>query len=245
MTTTRRSRPYLLGLAGLLLGGLLVAEGAGVTRLLEGARDSARGECTLAVEVSDSEARVRIAGQGRVWQGTGSQEVRLPPGHYEVRILEAGRVWQEKEVDLGRHERVVLACKMAAPRSDWVAGRPFVLLARGGRQEVGFDTLREAVDEADPGDAIEVRGNGPFVGPPLTLDKPLAIRAAPGSRPVLKMSPGVAGTCLRSTAPLVLEGLDLDGWKPAEEKKHRDLVSSGQALLLANCRFRVRGRATG
>jgi hypothetical protein len=243
MTTGARSRrrwPYLLLLVALLLAALLVAEAAGLTRLVEAAQDYRRGHGTLVVEAEDAE--VRIAGQGRLHQGEGTQEVRLPPGRYEVRVGTAGRVWCEQSVELEHDERVVLACQ-APPRPDWVGGRPFVLPARGQRLEVGFDTLAEAAAEAEPGDTVEIRGNGPFVGPPLVLDRPLTIRAGAGYRPVLRMNPESTGWYLQSAASLVLEGLDLDGWTtPAEEKKYRPLLAcGGQVLLVANCRLRVRG----
>jgi hypothetical protein len=173
--------------------------------------------------------------------------VRLPPGRYQVRVVKSGRLCHEQSIDLERHERLVLTCKIPTPpRHDWVGKKPFVLLARGQRPEVGFDTLREAALEADPGDSIEVRGDGPFVGQPISLDRPLAIRAGAGYRPVLRKDPAAAGHYLHSTAALVLEGLDLDGWtSPAQEKTHFGLVYCAGPLALANCRVRMRGPGLG
>ncbi len=245
--TGRRRWPYLLGLAGLLLAALLLGEGMGLTQLVESAQDYRRGQGTLVVQIEDSEAEVRIAGQGRLHEGQGEQEVRLPPGRYEVRIGKAGRPWYEQSIDLAGGERLVLECTKPAPaRRDWVGKRPFVLLGRGEQAEVGFDTLREAIDEAGAGDTIEVRGDGPFVGPPLVQERPLTIRAGRGHRPVLRMSPEGKEWLLTSRAALVLEGLDLDGWTiPAEARQYRGLVYCTDRAVLANCRLRVRGPSHG
>jgi hypothetical protein len=240
MTTGVRSRrrwPYLLGLAGLLLLVLLATEAVGLTRLVELAQDHARGEGILVVEVEDAEDEVRIAGQGHLHQGEGAQEVRLPPGRYQVRVSQAGGLRHEQSIDLERDERVVLACKMPS-RRDWIGKRPFVLPARGHRLEVGFDTLREAVEEADPGDTIEVRGNGPFETEPVLIrNKALTLRAGSGFRPIFtKRSGSTTMGFLDTDSSLVVEGLEFrvgnestGGWYL--------IYSSGPRLHITHCRF--------
>src|SRR5262249_43556847 len=58
------------------------------------------------------------------------------------------------------------------------ATRPFAVLSRDAKAEKPFATLAEAVAAAASGDAIEIRGNGPFVVQPIDLkEKALTLRA--------------------------------------------------------------------
>src|SRR5262249_52977519 len=94
------------------------------------------------------------------------------------------------------------------------AAQPFVVLARGGKGERPRATPKDAVDAARSGDTIEIRGDGPFLVPPLVLrKKALTIRAAAGRRPVLRLNEeglkAERSILIESDAALVLEGLEL------------------------------------
>ena len=93
------------------------------------------------------------------------------------------------------------------------------------------------------GDTIEVRGNGPFMTPPLHLGKTaLTIRAGEGFRPVIKLSPEWAEQnvhLLDTQAALVLEGLELHRVRRewADKSYHHVIESTGAPVRAANCRF--------
>jgi hypothetical protein len=136
--------------------------------------------------------------------------------------------------------------RLATARAESPPTRPFVLPGDGGRAEVGFATLAEAVAAARPGDAVEVRRNGPIVVHPIRVPVALAVRAAEGYRPVLRLSPeGVAGNgaILDTQSPLVLEGLELQRLRgPSRAPGGPALVRAHRASLhVAHCRFLVRG----
>src|SRR5262249_361262 len=103
--------------------------------------------------------------------------------------------------------------------------------------------LPEAVQSADDGDTIEIRGDGPFAIPQVRMGKKgLTIRAGTGFRPVIKRNddpPGEDGrNVLRTHAPLVLEGLELHMvGSGAESAVYSDL----RVLHVANCRFVLHG----
>jgi hypothetical protein len=118
----------------------------------------------------------------------------------------------------------------------------FVLLAAGVERR--FDTLADAVRGSADGDTVEVRGNGPFVSPPVDLgDRALTIRAGAGFRPILRLVPGVAPDdyLLKTEGPLVLEGLEI---REASKERSRPalvgrclLYSAGDILSLGGCRL--------
>jgi hypothetical protein len=129
----------------------------------------------------------------------------------------------------------------------------FAILARDGREERKFDFLSLAVKAAASGDTIEVRGNGPFVTQPILIhDKALVLRAAEGSRPVIRLSSEAVQAfqiLLQTNAPLVLEGLELQRLGLAAETEKSEtqypqlIRSDGQAPLhVANCRLVARFR---
>src|SRR5262249_34670466 len=125
----------------------------------------------------------------------------------------------------------------AAPTAERGA---FVLLGGKGVAARKFDTLAEAVQSASDGDTIEVRGNGPFASAPINLhNTALTIRAAAGFRPVLKLGPpdDPAMAFLTTSAPLVLEGLELQRMPPLPGEGWQVIVYSYHALYAANCRF--------
>jgi hypothetical protein len=108
-------------------------------------------------------------------------------------------------------------------------GGPFVLL-RGEEAPRGHATLQAALDASRDGDAIEVRGDGPFQG--ASVKQParggrLPLRAAPGYRPVF------LETNFRLELPkaeVEIEGLTL-------EESH--LAGDFARLTLRNCALRA------
>jgi serine/threonine protein kinase len=127
-----------------------------------------------------------------------------------------------------------------------VTREPFVIVSRIGNGDWPFATLSDAVAGAQPGDAVEIRGNGPFVCEPVTIDKALTIRAGGGFRPVLLLSSGGQAAqkpLLTAKGPLVLEGLDLEildapPVKTSDQENTQTLVRvEGMSLHALNCRF--------
>ena len=126
---------------------------------------------------------------------------------------------------------------------------PFVVVAGTAKAEKPFATLGEAVAAAASGDAIEIRGNGPFVVQPIDLkEKALTLRAGSGFSPVLKLAPEAVQKdlpLLTTRAALVLEGLEFhrdgDGKPGAVSLKFID--SQRAPVAVANCRFVLRTKA--
>jgi uncharacterized protein (TIGR03067 family) len=135
------------------------------------------------------------------------------------------------------------------PTRPGVALQPFVILARDAKSERRFATLAEAVAAAQSGDTIEIRGNGPFVSPPISItDTPVTVRAAGGFRPVLKLADQAADSdapLLYTNSALVLEGLEFHRvgqkpWQPGTPL--RCVIWSMKApLRIANCLFHLKG----
>jgi WD40 repeat protein len=125
-------------------------------------------------------------------------------------------------------------------------GKPFVLVRKAGGQQA-FRTFHGALAERQPGDAIEVHGNGPFPVPAAELDgRGLVLRAAPGYRPVfVARADGEVPRrwLLVPGGEMLIEGCDF----------HSDVAFPGAFLgygappqpmapcTLRNCRFWVNG----
>ncbi len=130
----------------------------------------------------------------------------------------------------------------ASPGAFFVAGRAEPLAS-----------LAEAIEQATDGATIEIRGDGPFRSPPLSVGaKRLTLRAADGSRPMIIMeSPGQPSErpWLQTEADLTLEGLDIrwmtdagGGGRNEEVLLGRSVVAAtGGRLQLTHCRI-VSGR---
>jgi formylglycine-generating enzyme required for sulfatase activity len=130
------------------------------------------------------------------------------------------------------------------PRAPSPVAPPFVILARDGKTEQTFPTLKDAVAKAQSGDTIEIRGDGPFVCEPIDLKKALAIRAAGGFRPHLKYQPGdpkFTEPLLKTRAPLVLEGLTLERGANPDATGYAPrtciVLSEGAPLHVTHCRL--------
>jgi hypothetical protein len=116
----------------------------------------------------------------------------------------------------------------------------FVLLGGKGIEVAKFDTLAAAVGEAQSGDTIEIRGNGPFVTDALNLGpKALTIRAGSGFVPVIRPSPAAFKAevhLLRSDGSLTLEGLELHH-EGIPGRSSGFIGANSVALYLTNCKL--------
>jgi len=137
----------------------------------------------------------------------------------------------------------------AAAKSE---SRAFVVQGGAGIAERKFNTLAAAVQAASDGDTIEIRGNGPFITKPISInDRALVIRAGAGFWPVIQADPDEPATnLLQSNSHLVLEGLDVrwveaTPFNPADPRYlHLVVVGEPTARLDAvNCRFLMNRRA--
>jgi formylglycine-generating enzyme required for sulfatase activity/serine/threonine protein kinase len=114
---------------------------------------------------------------------------------------------------------------------------PFVVVGSKGRPERACMSLQNAVDNAQSGDTIEIRGDGPVVTAPAVIGKALTLRPGAGQRPIL-VHKG-PGSLLRTTAPLVLEGLEIHGEGHREEGETL-IQAAGAPLRIAHCQIMVR-----
>ncbi|MEZ5305208.1 MAG: serine/threonine-protein kinase [Verrucomicrobiales bacterium] len=90
---------------------------------------------------------------------------------------------------------------------------PFAL----GDSGAAFATLSEAAEAVPAGGEILIRASGEIAFEPISLrGKPLAIRAAPGYRPALIATDGLA-PCLDSDAALELDGLVIAQRRPGDD----------------------------
>lgn len=125
---------------------------------------------------------------------------------------------------------------------------PFVVMTIGKKREFTFANLREAIDFANSGDGIEIRGNGPFVTEPVKIvDKGLTFRSGRGFAPVIQLSAAgikAGATLLETNASLTVEGLEFQrvGTDELPAQLSRMLLFCQRAPLhLANCRFLLKG----
>lgn len=116
---------------------------------------------------------------------------------------------------------------------------PFVVLTGEGAVRARTSGLVDAVAAAQPGDVVEVRGNGPFVTTGIGITRPLTIRAGTGFIPVVEHDrlDGLRVHLLSSTAGLRLEGLTLINPLPHGTQRRGLVAVTGAPFLAANCRF--------
>jgi len=236
------------------VAGLGLTEAAGVTKLTASVIRVFTPEGTLVVEVDDPNVKVTIEGDGGlIITGAGPQEVHLHPGIYKVRATKDGKPVREEElITITRGDKRVVKVSLAAEPvgAAPVTGQPetqaFVLLGGQGVAGRQFDTLADAVRGASDGDTIEVRGNGPFISEPISIQRTaLTIRAGVGFRPVIKLDPKALPRNLplvRTNSALVLEGLELHQSIPEDQNLRgwRQVVQANEgSLWAANCRFRT------
>ena len=112
-----------------------------------------------------------------------------------------------------------------------------------------FHTLAAAIAAARSGSTIEIGGDGPYLSGPIRLRaKALTLRAAPGSRPVLRFVPedqSEPAPCLETDAPLTLEGLQIHSTGHGRAVRGDDpgrfsaISIRGGPFLATHCRFVV------
>jgi hypothetical protein len=240
----------------LLLGASLGAtEATGITHLATTVIRILVRDGTLVVETDDPGVRVTIEGDGGlVIRGAGPQEVRLRPGSYKVHSEKGGKpVPVDRElVTIARDDRQVVRVRLEAerPPKPKMAAKTeppaFVVLGGKGVEVRTFDTLIEAVQASSDGDTIEIHGNGPFVTKQVNVGHSLTIRAASGSRPVIRLSPEAsdnrANLISSGSQPLVvLEGLELWGTRLNNTKPGAWTVVVMARAAIANCRLMANG----
>jgi hypothetical protein len=233
------------------LAGLGTTEATGVTNVRATVVRIFTPEGTLVVETEDSAVKVTVEGDGDlVITGAGPQEVRLKAGSYRVKATRDGKpVKLDRDlVTISRGDTQTVKVRLEGPVPAAIAPRAesgaFVLLDGNGIEVRKWDALADAVQAAATGDTIEVRGNGPFLTPPLDLgNRALTIRAGEGYRPVIKLSPEWAERnvhLLHTQAALVLEGLELHRVRSGgDEKAWCHVIENWAAVPVraANCRF--------
>jgi WD40 repeat protein len=146
----------------------------------------------------------------------------------------------------GSYDRTVRWWRLPPPEPSEPDGDSFVILPRGGREEKGFSTLGRALAAAQGDDVIEIRGNGPFACPTISLTKPVTIRAAAGFSPVLELKANAVQAdrdFLTANASLTLEGLEFrrQGMGNPNAFWPQHILSKGADLRVANCRFIIEG----
>jgi len=252
----RRGRGLAVAAAMLLclVGGIAFTEATGVTKLRSTVIRILTPDGTLIVEVDDPGVKVTVEGDGGlVITGAGLEEIRLRHGSYKVHANRDGKpVMLDRElVSIAKGGREVVKVKLEPTPTLVVAKTEkgaFVLLAAA--KERKFDTLAEAVAGASEGDTVEIRGNGPFITQPISINnRALTIRAGAGFWPVIKADPDEQGKILlESNSRLVLEGLDLQ-WveaKPFDPSqpgpRNCRLVETSAHLHAVNCRFLMNRR---
>ncbi len=251
------SRPRLATALVLLalLAGLGVTEATGVTHFVAAILRISTAEGTLIVEVDDPAVSVTVEGDGGVViTGAGPQEVRLPPGRYQLRATKEGQPVREELVTITRGDRRVVrvAREGAAATAARVQPHPFVILARDGNMERAFGTLAEAVLAASDGDTIEIRAGGPFPSGPVEINQALTIRAGAGRLPCIKLTADRSEVhsgraLLHANAPLVLEGLELQADESTDPENADRLVTCAKEVrfFAVNCRFQPNAKFVG
>lgn len=124
--------------------------------------------------------------------------------------------------------------------------QPFVRLGSEGLPDRKFDTLAEAVVDANDRDTIEIRDNGPFDTDPISIGgHALTIRAGQAYRPVIRLAQeglNAGASIFVTDAPLVLEGLELRLAGQSQQERSEfgpnAVVSHGAPLHIANCTLR-------
>jgi hypothetical protein len=235
-----RRRRLVLALAVLGLAGLAVAGLSGPTNRLDGVLRWWRNQGTLAVTNDDPDAVIRLAGREEELVGEGSAEWTVPAGEYLLLTSRPGESRREETVKVERGARQEVHAEWGGKSAG--AG-PFVLLSRQDKRERAYPSLHEAILHARAGETVEVRGNGPFLIPPLRITRPLRIRAGAGFEPLLRHDgKDLKAIGIDTARPLVLEGLLIEGAGfPSWKEGHFQLVRCvGAPLGVAGCRLQVR-----
>jgi serine/threonine protein kinase len=112
----------------------------------------------------------------------------------------------------------------------------FFILAADGKLRTSYNDLAAAVQQAQSGDTLEIRGNSTYRIAPMQIHgKALRIRAAKESHPKFTVSPAAAGAWLETDAPLTLEGLDIVNAKSGTASLPGSLIQVRGASFRAGC----------
>jgi serine/threonine protein kinase len=256
-TRRKLAHPRLVASVAVIVLALLTVgftEAVGVTNFTGTVIRMATGEGTLVIEVDDPSVEVSLDGEELSITGAGLQELKLRPGQYQFQATKDGQPIEQKLVSISRGDREVVRVsrEWPSPSASLPAGAVdsdvFVVLDGTGKQAGKFDTLEKAVLGSNPGDTIEIRGNGPFATRGIIIRHPLTIRAGEGYRPVIhhtEKSPNLKGsTLLQTDSPVALEGLELQSFVPNEPKGN--IITASTTIRLLNCRiFDPRGDGAG
>ena len=162
-------------------------------------------------------------------------------------IVLAGALLWSRLSSLGVPIAVTAGSPAAIPGADRLPPapppNPAVPVFRLLPQNIRVDTWEEAIAAASSGDTVEISIDGPFVVDPVELhDKALIVRATEGCRPVLELGDSTAPSMIRSSADLLLEGLELrrksnDRRRPGKTLAPSLVDCQRGALRATNCRF--------
>jgi len=149
---------------------------------------------TFVVEVNDPAIEARFKhGELHLFDGVGKRlytlrpserNKALPAGEYRLEILGAdGLKLVSDEFTITRGKETLVRVRLSKRSGMPDGAKPFVLL-RDGKTAGEYRAAAEALFERRAGDVVEVRGDGPFVLPQLTVGpQGLHLRAAAGFRP--------------------------------------------------------------
>jgi tRNA A-37 threonylcarbamoyl transferase component Bud32 len=215
-----------------------------------------------ATEVAEElrQIELRIAGVGRAASHSASTRVRqrlarkLAAAVGAAALLAiAALIWystrdDEPLLDAGSPAPSVAPTPPTPPAK--ASGRGIVVVGRPGT----YESLSDAVARASPDDVIEIHQSGDLPIAPIWIEKkPLVIRAAPGSRPILTpLGAAVAAEPAFTTdSDLTLAGLQVRwaaGTTPEASEEAigaSALKSTGGTLSLDHCELTVGWRDTG
>ena len=126
----------------LLLGGITITEGTGVTDFGGTVIRLLSPEGTLIVEIDDPAIKVRIDETDIVITGAGAQEIRVKPGNHTVVGSKDGQVVSRELVTVSNHGRQVVRVSRESPPA---AGQTPELAADGRLKPLAADVLKDAV----------------------------------------------------------------------------------------------------
>jgi serine/threonine protein kinase len=187
----------------------------------------------------------------RQWSMRGGRSVWYPwfARSASRELLRGNDPWRshpEENIYVWRGFRVAMVGDLK-PNASPAAAFPFAVLARDASAERKFTTLAKAVAAAQAGDTIEVRGDGPFRSDRIQINKPLRIRAATGSCPVIAFEHDPIDwwhSVIDVAAPLAVEGIEFRYQRPPTGGVVQ-LFCVTSELRMAHCRVVAQGQTAG
>ena len=217
------------------------------------------GKGELVIDVDDPDVEVVVKPDGVRIRSGKEQTVIVTAGDGVVEVSDPTKGWTlvtekftlkrgGKEVVRVKREALSQARDMRAKELQALAAadkeKSFVVAH--GEEKARFKTFAEALTQRKPGDAIEVRGNGPFDVPAAEVDGGLILRAAAGCRPIFvaRIQSGAQRPWLAvHGGDVVVEGCDFHSdtifpnWFFASSPEPR----LARSWTFRNCRFWVNG----